>query len=187
MKQSIWHRLTVWGIFLLPAVVYLTLIFKFPMGYIWATYEDLFGEWMQFWFFVITFTYCVRLAWKGSRYRLFFGVLGLCCFYVAMEEISWGQRLLNISSPDFFREHNIQKEMNIHNFFTGPIGTPLKAGLEYALFMAFMGYGVVYPLMLKMRVKLFMWMESKGLPSPPPSPVALFSNRRRLRVESLSF
>ena len=33
----------------------------------------------------------------------------------AGEEISWGQRLLNIESHDFFKAHNAQQETNLHN------------------------------------------------------------------------
>jgi hypothetical protein len=33
-----------------------------------------------------------------------------------MEEISWGQRLFHVSTPEFFEEHNLQKEINLHNF-----------------------------------------------------------------------
>lgn len=38
-------------------------------------------------------------------------------FIMAMEEISWGQRLFNIQTPDFFK-NNTQEELNIHNFYT---------------------------------------------------------------------
>lgn len=51
------------------------------------------------------------------------GLLGLShlgfaalCFLVAMEEISWGQRIFKIQSPEFFAQHNIQQETNLHNF-----------------------------------------------------------------------
>ena len=43
-----------------------------------------------------------------------------CCgalFFVAMEEISWGQRFLAKSSSDYFRSHNMQGETNVHNLF----------------------------------------------------------------------
>lgn len=33
------------------------------------------------------------------------------------EEISWGQRILEIESTGVFQEYNFQSETNIHNFF----------------------------------------------------------------------
>lgn len=39
-------------------------------------------------------------------------------FVIGMEEISWGQRILNIESSEFFLENNMQNEMNLHNLNT---------------------------------------------------------------------
>lgn len=35
-----------------------------------------------------------------------------------MEEISWGQRLFSIESPEFFQQHNYQDEITLHNFLS---------------------------------------------------------------------
>ncbi len=48
----------------------------------------------------------------------FYVVLALGFFFVAGEEISWGQRLFGVKAPEYFREHNFQKELNLHNFAT---------------------------------------------------------------------
>ena len=32
-----------------------------------------------------------------------------------MEEISWGQRIFDIDTPEALKEVNVQKEINIHN------------------------------------------------------------------------
>lgn len=53
---------------------------------------------------------------KGNRLK--FIQLLICTilfFFVAGEEISWGQRILNIETPSFFETHNRQKETTIHN------------------------------------------------------------------------
>ena len=42
-------------------------------------------------------------------------VLGLGLFVVAGEEISWGQRLLGIETPERIRSSNLQGEFNLHN------------------------------------------------------------------------
>ena len=44
-------------------------------------------------------------------------LLGLVFFTIAMEEVSWFQRVLEIETPEIFG-NNIQNEMNLHNFAT---------------------------------------------------------------------
>jgi hypothetical protein len=54
----------------------------------------------------------------GQGGRIFTSVrvlLGIGCLFVAMEEISWGQRILLMESPELFREFNLQTETNLHN------------------------------------------------------------------------
>ena len=161
------HQLTALVLYLLIFVGYLILGTRYPDLYIWATMEDMFGEWLQFYFFSIAMVLSLWLSFSQKRFRLFFGVLALACFYVAMEEISWGQRIFNISTPQFFRAHNIQNETNIHNIFVGPIETLTKQLMEYGLAIGLTLYSLAYPLALKYRWQLATWMEKKGLPAPP--------------------
>ena len=49
--------------------------------------------------------------WIGGGYVL----LTLAMFFIFGEEISWGQRILGIASPEFFLEHSFQQEINVHN------------------------------------------------------------------------
>lgn len=161
------HRHVAWLLFFGIAAAYLLMAVKFPHAYIVATYEDLVGEWAQVYLFAITMVLAVRQAFISSRFRLFFSVLALACLYVAGEEISWGQRLFDVPTPEFFSEHNLQQETNLHNFFTGPISTLTKQGLEYAVAGALIGYGLVYPWMLRLRVRMALWLENKGLAAPP--------------------
>lgn len=44
--------------------------------------------------------------------------LSLGFFVIGMEEISWMQRILNIDTPEYFLQSNIQKEINFHNLNT---------------------------------------------------------------------
>jgi len=167
IKQRKPDHWVVYSLFAFILCAYLVMAIKFPMAYIWATYEDLFGEWLQFWFFVTAMIFSARLALAPSRYRLFFWILALSCFYVAMEEISWGQRILDLQTPDFFRKHNIQKEINIHNLFTGPVVTPTKVAFEYAFAGALVLYGICYPFALGRGQPVARWIEKRGLPAPP--------------------
>lgn len=47
--------------------------------------------------------------------NIFFLLLGILFLFGAGEEISWGQRLFNIQTPEELKEINIQNELNIHN------------------------------------------------------------------------
>ena len=42
-------------------------------------------------------------------------LMALILFFGFGEEVSWGQRIFGIISPDFFVENNLQNETNIHN------------------------------------------------------------------------
>ncbi len=43
----------------------------------------------------------------------------LLFFFGAGEEISWGQRIFDIESSDYFKENNAQAETNLHNMVVG--------------------------------------------------------------------
>lgn len=45
-------------------------------------------------------------------------IVGLAFIVIGMEEISWGQRIFDIQSGDFFLKHNWQNETNLHNLHT---------------------------------------------------------------------
>jgi hypothetical protein len=42
-------------------------------------------------------------------------LFGLAFLFGAGEEISWGQRIFNIESSEFFKQYNAQGETNLHN------------------------------------------------------------------------
>jgi Tetratricopeptide repeat len=168
------HVVTTSLIFAAIAMTYAVLGIFYPMAYIWATYEDLLGEWTQFWLFVVTFVVSARLVLVSSRYRLTFAGLALCCLYVAMEEISWGQRIFGFTSPDFFKANNLQSETNLHNFVAGPFSTTLKASLGYILAGAMATYGLIYPLLLRRGMRIARWFDARGVAAPPLSLAPFF-------------
>ena len=73
---------------------------------------------------------------------LIFSLLLLLLF---AEEISWGQRILNIKTPEIIAEINFQKEMTLHNLK----GIQDKNNsLSYALFGMLVAYLSVFPLFI---------------------------------------
>ncbi len=63
----------------------------------------------------------VRLWWRlrhGRQHHLlrpWVGLLALACFYLAGEELSWGQQLFHWQTPEAIIEVNDQQETNLHN------------------------------------------------------------------------
>lgn len=45
----------------------------------------------------------------------FIGFFVFMMFFIAMEEIAWGQQFMNFRTPEYFREINIQGEVTLHN------------------------------------------------------------------------
>ena len=82
--------------------------------------EDGFTEWSTVVMLIIGLLVCFRRVWllkdqRGFSFLFMTTLLGLFFFFGAGEEISWGQRLFNIESSEFFTENNAQGEMNLHN------------------------------------------------------------------------
>ena len=71
------------------------------------------------WLFSIFFYGATSLYSFGNRLKklpfILITLLTLLTFFAAMEEISWGQHLFHFQSTNFFIQHNIQKETNLHN------------------------------------------------------------------------
>lgn len=73
---------------------------------------------------------------SGTRGSRFAWVLGMAWLLFALEEISWGQRLFGIESPELFLEYNYQQETNFHNFLN-PVMLHLYVGFNLFLLLFF--------------------------------------------------
>lgn len=56
-----------------------------------------------------------RMPHKTLLLKFWFGLAAICCFYVAGEEISWGQHVWDWATPDYWSYVNDQQETNLHN------------------------------------------------------------------------
>lgn len=57
--------------------------------------------------------------YKKSLWRIGTFMFAFLFFFGAGEEISWGQRIFEVESGDFFLNHNAQGETNLHNLVVG--------------------------------------------------------------------
>jgi hypothetical protein len=97
--------------------------------------------------------------------RVFDGLVGLFLLFVAGEEMSWGQRLLGLTPPAYFLEHNAQQEMNLHNF-ANSLGGP-----RWPFVIVLAGYAIVLPLasyVVARRSPLVARMLERIGATPPP-------------------
>lgn len=92
----------------------------YPHMFLFYTKEDAGIETGQFIFYLLSCTICFRITdiiWKQNDKLLSaaFFIGGLAFGFIAMEEISWGQRIFMFVTPETFRSRNYQEEFNLHN------------------------------------------------------------------------
>jgi hypothetical protein len=115
-----------------------------PSRYYAATQEDQALEWASFWSFFVAggvFAIAAVRQWRFER-RVPWFLAGLALFsvFVAMEEISWGQRVFGHMPPEYFLAENYQQEINVHNIASRSIRV-------WTFRAIIVGYGVVLPLL----------------------------------------
>lgn len=84
--------------------------------------EDHLVEWLQFWFLVLSiiliFINANILKRKKNLFvAIIYILVGMFLVFMAGEEISWGQRILEFQTPDSIAVENLQKETTIHNLY----------------------------------------------------------------------
>lgn len=82
--------------------------------------------------------------WYVRLQRAIFIGLAFMFFFAGGEEISWGQRIFNIQTPETFAEVNVQGETNIHNISLFEYIIPFETIFD--LFWMFLT--VILPLLL---------------------------------------
>lgn len=65
--------------------------------------------------FCVCVAYFIKVEVKTKLLNFWFGLAALCCFYVAGEEVSWGQHIWDWATPDYWHGVNDQQETNLHN------------------------------------------------------------------------
>src|SRR5215217_948627 len=95
--------------------------------------EDHLVENLEFCLYFLAFFVALFVAVRFFRARrsllgLLYLILAFGLFFIAMEEISWGQRIFNIPVPEFFQENNYQEEITLHNLGHRPANLPEDKG-----------------------------------------------------------
>jgi hypothetical protein len=113
--------------------------------YHFFTGEDRFAENLQVFLWLLAFGLgflVVKRHWQAGRYVM--ALLYLCLnagiFVIIGEEVSWGQRMLGLETPETLKTVNRQREINIHSL-EGMIGT------FRSLYLIIGAYGTLLPLL----------------------------------------
>jgi len=137
-----------------------------PLGYVMAMQEDTPVEWATFFLLIGAGIFAgwtaYRLRGSGDRRLWFFWAFAAGAVLAGLEEISFGQRIFGLESPDFFLEHSDQLEINAHNVFQKATGLMTRHLTGAALLL----YGVALPLASRLD-RFACWMEKLGVAVPP--------------------
>ena len=117
--QNTWSKL----IMILPLYFYPTFLIRFywPGLHAWFKGENSFLEQIQVIMLLVLFYLNLKIAKLPKLIKNYpicrwvFSFLATIFFLVAMEEISWGQKLFELPTPEFIAKQNVQREFNIHN------------------------------------------------------------------------
>lgn len=134
--------------------------------------EDGFIEWLTVLplliIVVVAISYLVKLSSKKSwLFSVTMCVLALLCFFVAGEEISWGQRIFQIESSSFFKKNNAQAETNLHNLVVGGVKVN-KLIFSQLLILGAVIYLTVFPYLFKNKNWFKRLVNTFGIPVVRP-------------------
>jgi hypothetical protein len=62
---------------------------------------------------VVTWRALKKNSW--GKETLIIALFSIGCFFISLEEISYGQNIFNWQTPSLFIEYNLQQETNFHN------------------------------------------------------------------------
>jgi hypothetical protein len=97
---------------------------------------------------------------QGSRKVAVALWIGAAAFlFAGMEEISWGQRLLNLETPGALSEINEQRELNLHNVKGFHGGTEVKVFLVLSAYGTLSGLALAWACSLR-SPRLASWRET---------------------------
>lgn len=113
-----------------------------PDQWVFMNIEDGVVEYATAIFFFVCFAMSSALAFKNrasAKRASAFLLLASAFLFVSGEEISWGQRVLGISTPHSLKKINDQNELNLHNI--------LNTWSNKLFLISVFVYGVAFPLL----------------------------------------
>lgn len=157
-----------------------TIIARVNHDFFQGTYvvEDGVIEWLTVVALISGSILCFKraIALRKERKFLFLAAtvcLGLIFLFGAGEEISWGQRIFDVKSPDFFVANNSQQETNLHNLVvSGKKINKLIFGTLLGILIAI--YFLIIPVVYRKMDKFKKLIDSFAIPIPKNIHIILY-------------
>lgn len=116
--------------------------------------------------FALALWMLLKVDWKAQReIAIVIALAALGSFYVAGEEISWGQHILNWSTPEYWAAFNDQNETNLHN-----TSSWLDQKPRILLFVGICVAGLLIPALRRWKPA---WLPSRFAPLYPSDTLAV--------------
>lgn len=140
----------------------LVLQYWFPVAYAGLVMEDGFGEQASFFCWI---SVSILLAHsKSLRKKPAIIAFAVGSFVIAMEEISWGQRVIGLDTPSALDRFNYQGELTVHNL---EAIRPLFQYQPYLISLAVLVGTFALPWAMKASPRFRGLMERVGIPQVP--------------------
>lgn len=102
---------------------------------------------------------------RSKEFNFCLFILTFLFIFGSGEELSWGQRIFALKSPEFFMHNNTQMETNFHNLVLGGVKlNRLVFGTFLGIIVAF--YFLLLPILFKKNEKIREICNRLGLPIP---------------------
>jgi len=134
------------------------------------TLEDGVLEWLTVVSLFTTAVVCLKRAFifrasQGLQFVIMNLLFALIFLFGAGEEISWGQRIFNWQSTEYFLEFNAQDETNLHNLTVNGVKiNQLIFGLGFSIIL--FSYLLILTPLYNKKPRFKAFMDSWGIPMP---------------------
>ena len=165
----------------LELVLYALLVVTFILGIYWGFADRQFftdrymmedGE-IEYATVILLLSSCVLVAtrWiklykqRSLKFSIVCWSVIFAFFFVAGEEISWGQRIFGIETTEYFMEHNAQGETNLHNLVVGDVKIN-KLIFGVTLTTLILIYLIVVPILYQKSASIKILIDQWYIPVP---------------------
>ncbi len=130
--------------------------------------EDGLVEWIGVFALLAAFVVCLRRALQFFSEKPWYFIftsllLGMLLLFAAGEEISWGQRIFDIDTPEYFKQNNLQAETNLHNLEINGVKIN-KIVFSYLLIFVLVIYLGLFPLLYAKKKWMNTFVNKWGIP-----------------------
>lgn len=117
--------------------------------------------------------YFQQFKYRGFWWKIGVLAMGVALFFGAGEEISWGQRIFDVQSNDFFLQNNAQQETNLHNMVVDGVKLN-KIIFSNLMSICFGIYFLVLPILWLKTPKIKTLLDRFGISVGRPVHIVIF-------------